>query len=70
MTQRRSIAAADGVGAGIHMLDLLTGATVWRAGYTGSNADLELSTMTRAIPTRIKVIDINGDGSCRSYVRR
>jgi type IV pilus assembly protein PilY1 len=44
------------------MLDLLTGATVWRAGYTGSGADLELGTMTRAIPTRIKVIDINGDG--------
>jgi len=54
--------APDGVGAGIHMLDLLTGATVWRAGYTNSGADLELDTMTRAIPTRIKVIDINGDG--------
>jgi type IV pilus assembly protein PilY1 len=54
--------APDGVGAGVHFLDLLTGETLWRAGYTGSNADLELDTMTRSIPTRIKVIDINGDG--------
>ncbi len=54
--------APDGVGAGVHVLDLMTGATLWRAGYTGSNADLELDEMTRSIPTRIKVIDINGDG--------
>ena len=52
----------DGVGAGVHVLDLATGTTLWRAGPSGSSADLELAKMTRAIPTRIKVLDINGDG--------
>jgi len=54
--------APDGVGAGVHVLDLLTGATLWRAGHSSTNADLQLDTMTRSIPTRMKVIDINGDG--------
>ena len=54
--------AADGVGAGVHVLDLLTGATIWRAGHSSTSADLQLDKMTRAIPTRLKVIDINGDG--------
>ncbi len=54
--------APDGVGAGVHVLDLLTGATVWRAGHSSTNADLKLDKMTRSIPTRLKVIDINGDG--------
>jgi len=52
----------DGVGAGVHVLDLMTGQTLWRAGHSSTSADLQLDTMTRAIPTRIKVIDINGDG--------
>jgi type IV pilus assembly protein PilY1 len=51
---------ADGAGVGVHMLDLETGATLWRAGPDVS-ADLQLSTMTRAIPTDVTVIDINGD---------
>jgi type IV pilus assembly protein PilY1 len=56
-------AARDNVGAGVHVLDLLSGATLWEAGHTDSStADLKLAKMTRAIPTRIKVIDINGDG--------
>jgi len=55
-------AAADGVGAGVHVLDLFSGSTLWRAGHSSSTADLQLSGMTRAIPTRVKVIDINGDG--------
>ena len=60
--------AVDGVGAGIHVLDLLTGDTIWRAGHSSTSADLKLDKMTRAIPTRIKVIDINGDGfSDRMY---
>ncbi len=54
--------AVDGVGAGVHILDLLSGATIWRAGHTSTSADLQLAKMTRAIPTRIKVIDVNGDG--------
>ena len=52
----------DGVGAGVHVLDLASGATLWRAGHTSTAADLRLAGMTRSIPTRIKVIDINGDG--------
>jgi type IV pilus assembly protein PilY1 len=52
----------DGVGAGVHVLDLLSGATLWRAGHTSTAADLQLAGMTRSIPTRIKVVDINGDG--------
>jgi type IV pilus assembly protein PilY1 len=54
-------ATPDGVGAGVHVLDLLSGSTLWRAGHTSTTADLQLAGMTRAIPTRIKVIDINGD---------
>jgi len=52
-------------GAGIFMLDLETGATIWRAG-ADAPADLTLNfpgrEMNRAFPTKIKVIDINGDG--------
>ncbi|MDH5618831.1 MAG: PilC/PilY family type IV pilus protein, partial [Gammaproteobacteria bacterium] len=55
-------ATPDGVGAGVHVLDLISGSTLWRAGHSSSSADLQLAGMTRAIPTRIKVIDINGDG--------
>ena len=54
-------AATDSFGAGVHVVDLLTGATLWYAGHTSSNADLKLADMTKAIPTRIKVLDINGD---------
>jgi len=54
--------APDGVGAGVHVLDLASGATLWRAGHTSTAADLQLADMTRSIPTRIKVIDISGDG--------
>jgi type IV pilus assembly protein PilY1 len=51
----------DVVGAGIHVLDLLSGETLWYAGHDSTDADLKLGTMSKAIPTRIKVIDINGD---------
>ncbi|MEL7187429.1 MAG: hypothetical protein AAFN50_13515 [Pseudomonadota bacterium] len=53
-------ANADNVGAGISMLDLFTGDRIWRAGR--ANADLTLSTMTRAIPTAVRAIDFSGDG--------
>ena len=53
--------AVDGSGAGVHVLDLMDGTTLWRAGHSSTEADLKLSKMTRSIPTRIKVIDINGD---------
>ncbi len=51
---------ADASGAGIHMLDLVTGQRLWRAGRDNA-ADLELPSMTRAIPASVRVIDINGD---------
>lgn len=58
-------------GAGIFMLDLETGAAIWRAG-ADALADLTLNfpgrEMNRAFPTKIKVIDLNGDGfSDRMY---
>lgn len=52
--------SADLDGAGIVMLDLDTGDMIWRAGRD-SGANLTLDKMTRAIPSRIRVIDINGD---------
>lgn len=55
----------DGEGAGIFMLDLHSGATIWRAGIDAlANLTLNLPgrAMTRAFPTAIKIIDINGDG--------
>ena len=48
-------------GAGIHMLDLDTGASIWRAG-SDDNANLKLKKMTRSIPSRVRVIDLTGDG--------
>ena len=53
-------ANADGAGAGMHILDLASGAELWRAG-PDEPADLTLSTMTRAIPTAVRVVDLNGD---------
>lgn len=52
---------ADGSGAGLRMLDLESGAELWRAGRDGA-ADLTLPRMTRSIPTRIRTLDITGDG--------
>jgi len=51
----------DGSGAGIHMLDLLSGAELWSAGPNAAD-DLQLASMTRAIPNRISVADLSGDG--------
>lgn len=48
-------------GAGIYMLDLETGATIWRAGRD-AYADLVLPRMTRSIPNQVRIIDLNGDG--------
>jgi len=48
-------------GAGIVMLDLDTGDMIWRAGRD-TDANLSLAKMTRAIPSRVRVIDMNGDG--------
>ena len=54
-------ATADAVGAGVHMLDLVSGVELWRAG-SDLGADLTLSGMTRSIPSEVRVIDLTGDG--------
>lgn len=50
----------DGQGAGIHILDLMSGATLWRGGPDGA-ANKQFTGMTRAMPNEIRVIDVNGD---------
>jgi type IV pilus assembly protein PilY1 len=50
----------DNVGAGITMLDLFSGEQVWRAGR--ANADLTIATMTRSMPSAVRVVDFSGDG--------
>ena len=52
---------ADGQGAGVYFLDLQSGNILWRAGVAAS-AELTLAGMTRAIPSGLRVIDLNGDG--------
>ena len=56
-------AVDDAVGANVIMLDLETGAELWRASRNATGThDLPLSTMKRAIPGEVRVIDITGDG--------
>ena len=52
---------ADSAGNGIYFLDLESGDVLWRAGPDAA-ADLTLGGMTRAIPTQIRVVDVNSDG--------
>lgn len=52
----------DAVGAGVIMLDLETGAELWRASRNGGTNDLILASMKRAIPGEVRVIDMSGDG--------
>ncbi len=54
-------ASADNAGAAVLILDLETGAEIWRAGRD-AGSDLVLSDMTRAVPSQIRVIDLDGDG--------
>jgi type IV pilus assembly protein PilY1 len=51
----------DSKGAGIYFVDLQSGDVLWRAG-SDAGADLQLSSITRSIPTQIRVIDLSGDG--------
>ncbi len=53
-------ASDDANGAGIYFLDLQSGNVLWRASVDPT-AELTLPTMTRAIPSSIRVIDLNGD---------
>jgi type IV pilus assembly protein PilY1 len=59
---------ADAAGAGLHVLDLDTGNTLWRAGID-LGANLQSTKMTRAMPTAPQVIDLSGNGFAdRIYV--
>jgi type IV pilus assembly protein PilY1 len=51
----------DAVGNGIHFLDLVSGAELWRAG-NDAGADLQIAKMTRSITSQVRVIDMSGDG--------
>jgi type IV pilus assembly protein PilY1 len=51
----------DAVGNGIHILDLVTGAELWRAG-NDVGADLQIAGMTRSIASQVRVVDMSGDG--------
>ncbi|MGI9260540.1 MAG: pilus assembly protein, partial [Woeseiaceae bacterium] len=53
--------SSDLDGAGIVVLDMDSGDMIWRVGRD-AGADLQLSKMTRAIPSSVRVIDMNGDG--------
>ncbi|MEM7431474.1 MAG: PilC/PilY family type IV pilus protein [Pseudomonadota bacterium] len=57
--------AGDGFGASVHMMDLKSGAELWRAS-ADPTADLTLDVtgreMDRAIPNQVRVIDFSGDG--------
>ena len=56
-------AQPDAAGAAVVMLDLESGAELWRASRNAANPnDLNLSTMTRAIPGEVRVIDLTGNG--------
>lgn len=59
----------DIAGAGIHMLDLVSGATLWRAGPDAGatkqfapGASARPFAMTRAFATQVRVADFNADG--------
>ena len=54
--------APDSSGNRIYMLDMLTGALVWSAGPSGSNADLELPDMQHAFAADVRVLELSGDG--------
>ncbi len=59
-------ASPDASGAGVYMLDLVSGNIIWRAGPdSGANLTLDPGTrpgLSRAIATQVRVIDVNGDG--------
>jgi len=53
-------ATDDNAGAGLIMLDLQTGNEVWRASRDIAS-DLVLPNMNRAFPSKVRVIDLDGD---------
>jgi len=57
-------ATPDGQGAGVHILDLMSGATLWRGGPDAAAASegKQFTGMTRSMPNQIRVVDVNVDG--------
>ncbi len=51
----------DNSGNRIFMIDAISGALLWYAGGPGGSADLELARMRHSIPSRITVLDTDGD---------
>ena len=51
----------DSEGAAIIIVDAENGKELWRASGYG-DSDLNLATMTRAIPSAVRVLDMSGDG--------
>jgi type IV pilus assembly protein PilY1 len=51
----------DNSGNRVFMVDAISGALLWYAGGPGSSADLELTRMRHSIPSRITVLDTDGD---------
>jgi type IV pilus assembly protein PilY1 len=49
------------VGNGIYMVDAISGALIWRAG-PDTSANLRLTSMTNAIPSEVRPLDLTGDG--------
>lgn len=59
----------DSRGRAVFMVDARTGALIWRAGPSGSGANLVLADMKNSIPSEVRVIDVNADGLAdRMYV--
>jgi type IV pilus assembly protein PilY1 len=56
--------AADAVGNHVYMVDVISGALLWSAGSSGSTLNLATAgrAMDHAIPGKVSVLDIDGDG--------
>jgi type IV pilus assembly protein PilY1 len=70
-TQEDTVFKTDTSGNRIYMVDAVTGALLWFAGGPNSagTPNLQLAKMTHSIPSRINVLDTDGDGlSDRMYV--
>jgi len=67
-TQENQGYSTDGMGNRVFMVDAETGALLWHAG-NDAGANLQLAEMNNSIPSRVSVIDTNGDGFAdRMYV--
>jgi type IV pilus assembly protein PilY1 len=54
--------STDTVGRGIYIANATNGNLLWRAGPSGSGANLELADMTNAFPGDVRVLDLTADG--------